>query len=109
MAATGGLPVNTTAIDTAAVLKLPAAQKRALLDALLGDQQAHGVVDLTFPDGQVRIYRPMPNARELSEEAARNATPEELAESLRRANDPDSEFMSVEEVLKIGTKDEKRR
>lgn len=96
-------------IDPAAVLKLPTASKRAIFDALLADFGAHGVLQLELPNGPERIYRPMPNARELSEEAARNATPEELAESLRRANDPDSEFMSIEEVLKIGTADEKLR
>lgn len=91
------------------VLKLPAAQKRALLEAVLDGIGASGVVYLELPDGPLHRYLPLPNARELSEEAARNATPEELAEALRRANDPDSEFMSVEEVLKIGTADEKRR
>ncbi len=98
-----------TAIDTAAVLKLPAEAKRALLDALLADQGAHGVVHLQLPDGPVHIYRPPPNARELAEEAARNATPEELAEAVRRANAPDSEFMSFEEVLRIGEEDETPR
>jgi hypothetical protein len=93
---------TTPAIDPAAVLKLPAVQKRAILDALLGDFGAHGVLQLELPNGPERIYRPMPNAHELAEESLRNATPEELAESLRRANDPDSAFMSVEEVKQIG-------
>ena len=91
------------AIDPAAVLKLPANAQRALLDTVLDALGAHGVVYLESVNGPIRIYRAPPNARELAEESLRNATPEELAESLRRANDPDSEFMSVEEVKKIGT------
>jgi hypothetical protein len=99
----------TPALDPAAVRNLPVKAQRELLDAILDGLGAHGVIHLELPDGPLHRYLPMPNARELSEEAARNATPEELAESLRRANDPDSEFMSVEEAKRIGTTDEKRR
>lgn len=98
--------VLSTAIDPAAVLKLTAEAKRNLLDALLTDFGAHGGLHLELPNGPERIDRPMPSARELSVEAPRNATLEELAEAVRRANDPDSEFMCFEEVLKIGTADE---
>ena len=50
-------------IDTAAVLKLPAATKRAIFDALLTDFGASGILQLELPNGPERIYRPMPNAR----------------------------------------------
>ena len=95
-----------TPIDTAAVLKLPAKAKRELLDALLADFGAQGVLQLDRPEGPEYIYRAPPNAKELAEEAARNATPEELAELDRRANAPDSEYMSFEEVLRIGEEDD---
>jgi hypothetical protein len=99
---------TATPIDTAAVLKLPATNKRAILDALLTDFGAHGVLQLELPNGPERIYRPMPNARELAEESLRNATPEELEESARLADAPDHELLSVEDLLRLGEEDETR-
>ena len=95
-------------IDPAAVLKLPAATRRAILDALLSDSGTHGVVHLELPDGPLHRYLPPPNARELAEESFRHATPEELAESARLADAPDSEFLSVEELLRAGEEDDTR-
>jgi hypothetical protein len=95
-----------TTIDTAAVLKMPVRAQRELIDAILDGLGAHGIVHLELPDGPLHRYLPVPNARELAEESLRNASPEELAESLRRANDPDHMFMSIEEVLKIGEEED---
>ena len=88
------------------MLKLPFAAKRAILDALLTDQQAHGIVHLELPDGPLHLYRSPPNARELAVQSWNDVTPEELEESIRRANDPDSEFMTIDELLMIGDEED---
>jgi hypothetical protein len=91
----------STAIDPAAVLKLPDAQKRAIFDALLADLGAHGVLQLDHPTGPEYIYRAPPNARALAEQSLRQATEAELIESIGLAeNGDDDDFMSVGEVLR---------
>ena len=86
------------------VRKLPAAQKRTLLDTLLNELGAHGVLQLDRPGGPEYLYRAPPNAKELAERSLREATEAELIESIRLAEDcdDDDEWMSVGEVLRLG-------
>jgi hypothetical protein len=91
-----------TAIDPAAVRSLPAKAQRELLDTLLTELGAHGVMQLTGPTGTEYVYRAPPNAKELAEEAARNAPPEELDELQRRARSGPEEWMNFDEALKLG-------
>jgi hypothetical protein len=90
-----------------AVLKLPLAKQRAILDALLIGLGAHGFAELELPDGPLHFYRPVPNARELAEESFRNETPEERAELERRAATPE-DSVSFEKMMRIIDADEDR-
>ncbi len=83
-----------------AVLKLPLAKQRAILDALLIGLGAHGYAELELPDGPLHSYRPVPNARELAEQSWREETPEVIAESARRAATPE-DSISFEEMMRL--------
>lgn len=80
-------------------MKLPTEAKRAIFDALRTDLGAHGILQLDRPEGPEYTCRAPPNAKEMAEEAARNATPKSLDELRRRAVAPDNEFMSFETAL----------
>jgi hypothetical protein len=93
--------VNTPTEPTAeAVLKMPLAKQRELLDAVLTGLGGHGIVQLELPDGPLHLYRPVPNARALAEESFRDETPEERAESERRAATPE-DSMDFDEMMRI--------
>lgn len=103
MVAPRGPTVSATPpnIDTAAVLKLPTDQKRALLTALLGDFSAAGVIQLQTQTGTESIYIPPLNAKGQAEQDADNTTLDELAELERRRNAPESEFIDAEVMFKM--------
>ncbi len=96
----------TTTTDPAAVRNLSAKAQRELLDALLTELGAHGVMQLTGPTGTEYVYRAPPNAKEVAERSLRKATDEELLESIRLAEESEDfegeEWMSMGEVLRLG-------
>jgi hypothetical protein len=85
-------------MSTDDVLKLPTADKRALLVALARELLPGG--GPLVLDGDISVYRPVPNARALSAQDYRNATPEYLAELQRRAASP-HQWVSADELVKF--------
>jgi hypothetical protein len=102
-----GLEGHTmTAIDPATVRNMPAETQRQLLDALLTELGAHGVMQFAGPTGMEYVYRAPPNAKERAEQSLREATEAELLESIRLAEEAEDfegeEWMSMGEVLRLG-------
>jgi hypothetical protein len=93
----------TATAEVPSIANMSQTAKQSLLAALLRDlfRDGRGTASVEDPSGNYFVLQAPANARELEAESIRKMTPEGIAELERRANDPDEEFIDIDEMTRL--------